>query len=107
LGRFTEICKRTSVKEDDGTMNRNCSAADLESSWSLAGVSHLSVRRVAKLAGVSRGTAHLHRKLYRQVKARFPRLRVEKIGLREASLQEHSSTGIKKGRGVMSSPLDS
>lgn len=54
------------------------------SSWSLAGVSHLSVRTVGRLSGVSRGTSHIHRQLYRWIKAKYPRLRVEKLTYSDA-----------------------
>jgi hypothetical protein len=61
-----------------------CELKDIEASWSLAGVKHLSVRKAATLAGVSRGTFHLHRQLYTRLQRRFPKLCLVSLSLQQA-----------------------
>lgn len=60
-------------------MNQHCTQSQLEDSWALVSHERLSVRKIAKLAGVSRGTSHNQRVLYRKLAARFRRLTVSKL----------------------------
>jgi len=73
-------------------MNMKCSPSDLQNAWSLVSHEQLSVRTIARLTGVSRGTAHIHRQLYRHLRVKFPRLRLQKLSLLDAR-----ALNLKKG----------